>query len=125
MIYNAKIVFLTVNASLCWLNNVSVVHLVPVSLLLIGQRSLGHFSGIDLAFHWLEDYINFTRMPEENNQYSANRSFCNTISMPIHFINAQLLYTPFVISRNNKNKQLTLLSQRKLAFTARNKLFAL
>jgi hypothetical protein len=30
-------------------------------------------------------------------------------------------YTPLVISRNDKNKQLTLLSQRKLALTAINK----
>jgi hypothetical protein len=34
-------------------------------------------------------------------------------------------YTPLVISRNDKNKQVTLLSQRKLALTAINKLFAL
>jgi hypothetical protein len=33
-------------------------------------------------------------------------------------------YTPLVISRNEKNKQLTLLSQRKLALTAINKLLA-
>jgi hypothetical protein len=31
-------------------------------------------------------------------------------------------YTPLSISRNDKNKQLTLLSQRKLALTARNTL---
>jgi hypothetical protein len=34
-------------------------------------------------------------------------------------------YIPLVISGNDKNKQLTLLSQRKLALTARNTLFAL
>jgi hypothetical protein len=34
-------------------------------------------------------------------------------------------YTPLGISRNDKNKQLTLLSQRKLALTAINPLFAL
>jgi hypothetical protein len=34
-------------------------------------------------------------------------------------------YPPLVISRNEKNKQLTLLSQRKLALNAINKLFAL
>jgi hypothetical protein len=34
-------------------------------------------------------------------------------------------YTPLVISWNDKNKQLTLLSQRKLALTAINKPFAL
>jgi hypothetical protein len=33
--------------------------------------------------------------------------------------------TPLVISWNGKNKQLTLLSQRKLALTARNTLFTL
>jgi hypothetical protein len=34
-------------------------------------------------------------------------------------------YTPLTINRNYKNKQLTLLSQGKLALTARNTLFAL
>jgi hypothetical protein len=34
-------------------------------------------------------------------------------------------YAPRVISKNDKNKQLTLLSQRKLALTARNTLFAI
>jgi hypothetical protein len=34
-------------------------------------------------------------------------------------------YTPLVISMNDKNKQLKLLSQRKLALTARNALFVL
>ena len=41
--YNPKSVFLAVNASLRWLNNVSGVYLVQVSMLLIGQRGLGHF----------------------------------------------------------------------------------
>jgi hypothetical protein len=30
------------------------------------------------------------------------------------------IYTPLLISRNDKHKQLTLLSQRKLALTGRN-----
>jgi myo-inositol-1-phosphate synthase len=34
-------------------------------------------------------------------------------------------YTPLVISRNDKNKQQTFLSQRKLAITTINKLFTL
>jgi hypothetical protein len=34
-------------------------------------------------------------------------------------------YTPLVISRNDKNKLLTLLSPRKLALTARNTLLAI
>ncbi len=41
--YNAKSILLSVNASLCWLNNVSGVYIVQVSLLLIGQQSLGDF----------------------------------------------------------------------------------
>jgi hypothetical protein len=41
------------------------------------------------------------------------------------FINAQLKYTPLVIFRNNKNKQLTLLSQRKLTLTGRNTLLTI
>jgi hypothetical protein len=43
MLYNAKSMYLAVNASLHWLINVSGVYLVQVSLLLIGQRGLGHF----------------------------------------------------------------------------------
>ncbi len=35
--------FLAVNGRLCWLNNVTGVYLVQVSLILIGQQSLGHF----------------------------------------------------------------------------------
>jgi hypothetical protein len=35
------------------------------------------------------------------------------------------IYTRLVISGNEKNKQLTLLSQRKLTLAARNTLFAL
>ncbi len=34
-------------------------------------------------------------------------------------------YTPLVISRNDKNKQLTILSQCKLVLNARNTLFVL
>jgi hypothetical protein len=41
------------------------------------------------------------------------------------FINALQRNTLLVISRNDKNKKLTLLSKQKLALTARNKLFAL
>jgi hypothetical protein len=40
--YNAEYVFLTVNGSPSWLNNVSV-YLVQVSFRLLGQRGLGHF----------------------------------------------------------------------------------
>jgi hypothetical protein len=45
-LYNAKSVFLAVNASLHWLNNVIGVYLTQVSLLLIGQLGLVDSSGI-------------------------------------------------------------------------------
>jgi hypothetical protein len=67
------------------------------------------------ASHWLEDCANFTPTPEEHNQYKQQAN-------PLLSIHN---YTPLVISRNDKNKQLTLLSQRKLALTARNTLFAI
>jgi hypothetical protein len=38
-----------------WLNNVSVVHLIQISLLLIGQQGLGHFFRYQaLVSHWLQ-----------------------------------------------------------------------
>jgi hypothetical protein len=43
MIYNLKSLFLAVNASLLWLNNVVGGYLVLVSLLLIGQQGLVDF----------------------------------------------------------------------------------
>jgi hypothetical protein len=43
MLYKRKSMYLAVNASLHWLINVSGVYLVQVSLLLIGQRGLGHY----------------------------------------------------------------------------------
>jgi hypothetical protein len=41
------------------------------------------------------------------------------------FINLQLLYAPLVISGNDKNNQLTLLSQRKLTLISITTLFVL
>jgi hypothetical protein len=43
MIYNAKSIFLAVNASLTWLNKVVTLYLVQVSLLLIVQHGLVYF----------------------------------------------------------------------------------
>jgi hypothetical protein len=98
--------FLTVNASLRWLNNVTGVYLVQVSLLLIGQQGLGHFFRIlVLASHWLEDCANFTPTPKENDQYSANYSCAIQATSQSAFTNVQYIYnyTPPVISRNDKN----------------------
>jgi hypothetical protein len=84
-------------------------------LLLIGHWSagFGRFLQVSaLASHWLEDCANFTPTPEENNNYSDNYSKCNTSIKPIHFYQRT--------EAGGKNKQLTLLSQHKLAIN-RNK----
>jgi hypothetical protein len=49
-----------------------------------------------LASHWLEDCANFTPTPEENDQYSANHSWCNTSTKSIHFLSMHNS-TPLVI----------------------------
>jgi hypothetical protein len=67
-------VILAVNASLRWLNNVSGVYLVQVSLLLIGQQGLGHFFSIGPCFPLAGGLCKFYATPEENKQYSANHS---------------------------------------------------
>jgi hypothetical protein len=78
-----------------------------------------------LASHWLEDCANFTPTAKENNQNSANYSWYNASNKQIRFYQYTLHnYIPFMISRNDKNKQLTLLRQRKLALTSRNTLYA-
>jgi hypothetical protein len=102
------------------------VYLVKVFLLLIGQQGFGHFfsSGIGPCFPLAGGLSKFyanargkrpiQRQPLlEQYKQQAN---------PLLSMNN---YTPLVISRNAKNKVLTLLSQRKLALTARNTLFAL
>jgi hypothetical protein len=64
-----------------WLNNVSGVFLVQVSLLLIGQPGLGQF----FKYRSLTGGLGNTPTPEENDQYSANHSWCNTSIKPIPF----------------------------------------
>ncbi len=67
IIYNAKCVFLVVDASL-----LGLIMLLACTesrfpcLLFIGQQVSA------LTSHWLEDCANFTPTPEENEQYSAN-----------------------------------------------------
>jgi hypothetical protein len=77
---------------------VTGVYLDQVSLLLIGQQSLGPIRKT-------------TNTEQYKQQANALLSMHN--------------YTSLVIGGNDKNKQLTLLSQRKVALTERNTLFAL
>jgi hypothetical protein len=60
----------------------------------------------------------------DSDKYSANHSSAIQAACQSTFISMHN-YTPLVISGNDKNKQLTLLSQSKLALTGINTLFAL
>ncbi len=106
----------------CWLNNVSGVYLVQVSCFLLVSRVGDIFSGNGPS-HWLEDYANFTPLPDTN-------TGSTTLSAILYKHQANPLlsmsnYIPLVINRNDSNKQLSLSKQRKLALTAINKLSAL
>jgi hypothetical protein len=82
--------------------------LSPSFLASYWSAGFGRFLQVStLASHWLEDFANFTPTPEEN---SANYSKCNTSSKPVHFYQYTIILH-IVISSNDKNKQLTLLSQ--------------
>jgi len=71
--YNAKSVFLAINARLRWLNNVSSVYVVQVSFDSYWSAGFGTLLQVSaLASHWLEDYANCTPMLEENDKYSSH-----------------------------------------------------
>jgi hypothetical protein len=103
MIHNAKSVFLAVNASLRWLNNVTGVHLVQFPLLLTGQQ--GRYRPL-LSNGWKIVQILRQRQRKTTNTAptsSANKQQAN----PLISMN-NYTYTPLVISWNDENKQLTL-----------------
>jgi hypothetical protein len=84
------------------------------------SRVLDISSHIGPCFPLLENCANFTPMPEENIQYSANY-LCNT---SMQQANPFLYnYTPLVLRGNGENKQLTLLIQRKLTFNCQKYTF--
>ncbi len=95
MLQWSKGVFLVVDASLCWLNNVRGVQLVHF----FGSAGFGTFLQVSaLASHC----ANFTPKPEENDQYSANYSECKTSSKKFHYYQWTIICTPLVISRKDK-----------------------
>jgi hypothetical protein len=101
--------------------NISGVYLVQVTCSYWSVEFLGHFLQVSaLASHWLEDCANFTPTPEVN-----DKTVPFTLSAIQAVSQSTFINEPLVISGNDKNKQLTLLSQRKLALTAGNALFAL
>ncbi len=107
--YNSKCVFLAVNASLRWLNNVVGVYLVQVSWLLIGQQGLLDFFRYRplLPIGWRNVEILRQRRRKTTNTAPTTLSAIQAASQ-YTFVNTQL-YSTLVISRNDKNKQLTVI----------------
>ena len=120
--YNAKSVFIAVTASLRWLNNVNGVYFIQVSLLLICKQGLVNFFRyrplLPLSGGLCKFFANAKLLIQRQPLLVQYKHQVN----PLFSMNN---YTPLVISRNDKYKQLTLLSQCKLAFTAINELFGL
>jgi hypothetical protein len=105
-----------------WLNNVT--RLVKVSVLFFGQQGLGHFSGLNTCFplagRLCKFYANTKgKRPIQRQPLLAQNKQQTNLLLSLHN------YNPLVISGNDKNKQLTLSSQRKLAITGRNMEMAL
>jgi hypothetical protein len=98
--------------------DVTGVYVVQISLLLIGQQGLRHIFRYRplLPIGWNIVQILRQRRRKTTNTalatFSAIQASCQST-----FIDAQLY---FMIKSNAKNKQLTLLSQRKLALTGKN-----
>jgi hypothetical protein len=91
-----KSVFLAVNASLRWLNNVSGVYLVQVSLLLIGQQGLGHFFRYRplLPIGWRIVQILHQRRRKTTNTAPITLS---ASSKPIHFYQCTIKFLKLTI----------------------------
>jgi hypothetical protein len=72
--------------------------------------------------HTCQRNLGLLPTPDEKNQYSATPLLVQYKRQANSLLSMKNYYTPLVISRNDTNKQLTLLSQCKLALTAMNKL---
>jgi hypothetical protein len=105
--YSAKRIFLVVNASLRWLNNVSGMYLVQISLLLIGQQGLGNFleyRGL-LPIGWRAVQIVRQHRRKMKSKAPTTRSAIQAASKFTFMILSMHSYTPLVIRgcRNEKN----------------------
>jgi hypothetical protein len=96
--------------NICWLNNVSIVFLVQVSLLLIDQQGLGHFFRYQPLVPICCRTVQIVQIVCQH-----WRKVTNTAPATLRAIQEASLsllsmhnYTPLVISGNDKNKQLTL-----------------
>jgi hypothetical protein len=103
--------------------DVTGVYLGQISLLSIGQQGVGHVFRYRplLPIAWMIVQIIRQRRRKTTNTATATFSAIPASSQST-FVDAQL-YS--MINRNDKNKQLTLLSQRKLVITGKNIYMAL
>jgi hypothetical protein len=104
-----------------WLKNVTGVYLIQVSLLSIGQQGFGHLFGYRPL---LPIGLRIVQILRQRRRKTTNTS-PTTLTVLQYKQQANPLltmhrYTPLVISGNDKNKQLTLLIQRKLTLTRKN-----
>jgi hypothetical protein len=101
-------VFLTVNEVLRWLNNVVGVYLVQISLLLIVQQCLVDFFRYRplLPIGWGIAQILRQRRRKRTNTAPTTLSAIQAASQSTFLTHKN---TPLVISRNDKNKQLTII----------------
>jgi hypothetical protein len=90
-----KNIFVVVNASLHWLNNLSGVNLIQFSLLLIGQQGLGHFIRYwPLLLTGWRTCANFKPTPEKKKTNTAPTTHSEVqASSQSTFINEQLYST--------------------------------
>jgi hypothetical protein len=123
-VYKARSVFFAVNASLHWLNKVTGVYLVQISLLLIGQQGLGYFFWYRLLLFIGWKFVQSTTKTQGKRTIQRKSLLVHYKYQGNTFLSMRN-YTLLVISENDKNKQLTLLSQCKLALIARNTPLAL
>jgi hypothetical protein len=110
----------TTELSVRWINYVNGVYLVQVSLLLIGQQGLG-----DFFRYWPLLPIGPRIVQIYANPGGKHQLLLVQYKQQANLLFAMNNYTPFLISWIDKNKQLTLLSQRKFALTTRYSLSAL
>jgi hypothetical protein len=71
-----------------------------------------------LDAHWLEECANFTPTLEKNGGKKQRQPLLVQYKQQANPLLSMHNYTPHVISGNDKNKQLTLLSQCKLTFNS-------
>ncbi len=96
--------FLAVNASLRWLNNVGV-YCVQVSMLLIGQQGFFWYRPL-LPIGWR--IVQILRQRRRRTTNTAPTTICAIQAAgQSTFVNTP--YTPLVISRNEKNKKLNII----------------